>query len=100
MKSRRRRARKRRLVPPQCLDLILRPCQVFPMTTVEQLIEKTRALPLPLQIEALHYVDHLTEKQSEADIEWSRFSLETTLRGMENEVWPEYQAGDYSEKWQ
>ncbi len=89
-------------LPPalRCLDLIPLPCQVFRMTTVEQLIEKARALPPPLQIEALHYVDYLTGKQRDADIEWSRFSLEMALRGMENEVWPEYQTGDYSEKWQ
>ena len=69
------------------------------MTIVEKLSEKAQALPPDLQMEALRYVDYLTRRPSEDDLAWSRFSLETALRGMEVESWPEYQVSDYLEKW-
>jgi predicted transcriptional regulator len=48
------------------------------MSTVEQIAEKTRALPAPLQEEALHYIDYLIARQTqhaEASA-WARFSAE------------------------
>ncbi len=53
-------------------------CNVFRMSTVELIAQKTRALPAELQQEALHYVDYLLTRQAEITEarEWPRFSAE------------------------
>ena len=46
------------------------------MSTVEQIAEKAKALPEPLQTEALHFVNYLlTIKDAKAEAaDWSAFS--------------------------
>ena len=69
------------------------------MTTLEKLVEKVKALEPAYQMEALHFVDFLSQKQSADDVDWSRASLGLALRGTENEDWPDYKDTDYLEKW-
>ncbi len=70
------------------------------MSTVENLVEKVRTINPALQLEVLHYVDYLSVRQSGEDVQESRLSLAMALRGMEDEVWPDYKDEDYLEKWQ
>ena len=48
------------------------------MSTVDQIAQKTSALPAALQAEALHYVDYLLARQSQVveASDWTRFSAE------------------------
>ena len=48
------------------------------MSTVEQIAEKAKALPEPMQTEALHFVNYLLSiKDARADAaQWSAFSAE------------------------
>ena len=66
------------------------------MSTAEMIYEKAKALPEPLQAEALHYVDYLLAHQAdsgEETAEWGRFSAQNLARAYgENE--PEYTKAD------
>ena len=53
------------------------------MSTAELIYEKAKALPEPLQTEALHYVDYLLARRENGDdeaAEWARFSAQQLSR--------------------
>jgi len=66
------------------------------MSTAELIYEKAKALPEPLQTEALHYVDYLLARREDGDdeaAEWARFSAQQFNRAYgDNE--PEYTVDD------
>jgi len=70
------------------------------MRAAERIYEKVSALPERLQLQLLDLVEHLTSRLREEDTNWSRLSLNTALRGLEEEPWPEYSEEDFKEKWQ
>jgi len=70
------------------------------MRAAERIYEKVSALPERLQLQLLDLVEHLTSRLREEDTNWSRLSLNTALRGLEEELWPEYSEEDFKEKWQ
>ncbi len=64
------------------------------MAIAEQIHERARSLPKPIQIRVLNFVELLAQKaevgkQNEVekltDREWSEMSLEMAMRGMEDE---------------
>ncbi len=69
------------------------------MTTVERIYEQVQSLPEPLQQEVLDFVEYLAHKLRREDTQWSQFSLQAALRGLEDEVWPEYTEAALKEKW-
>ena len=74
------------------------------MIVTEQITDRLQKLPPPLQREVLDFIEFLTQKvaQGEAvteDFEWTRFSLEQAMEGLEGED-TEYTEADVKEKWQ
>lgn len=56
------------------------------MTVAENIIERVRLLPEPLQAEVLDFVEFLANKADTEEREaWSRFSLAQAFRDMESE---------------
>ena len=57
------------------------------MDIVERIIEKLKSIPESAQAEVLDFVEYLKSKKSgkEEDSEWSRFSLDSVMRGIEEE---------------
>ena len=70
------------------------------MKTAEVIYQKVKALPEASQGEVLDFVDYLTQKLRREDATWSEMSLSNTLRGMENDVWPDYDEKELKEHWQ
>ena len=72
------------------------------MQITEQIHTTVQKLPEPFQIEALDFIEYLLMKserntvqqtiQNESD--WSMFSLNSAMRGMENEETPAYSVED------
>jgi len=69
------------------------------MDLVERIIEELKSIPESDQAEVLDFVEYLKSKKSrkEEDSEWSRFSLASAMRGIEEEVSP-YAVNDIKEK--
>ena len=67
------------------------------MKTVDRIYEETRALPETVQREVLNFVEYLAHELQNAG--WSELSVTAALRGLEDEVWPEYRYEDMKEKW-
>ena len=56
------------------------------MSLAEKIMEKVKLLPEDKQSEILDFIDFLSEKTKEEERkEWSQFSLETAMRGLETE---------------
>jgi len=55
------------------------------MSLVEKIVEKVKSLPQDKQIEILDFVDFLSRKVEEEERFWSKFSLESAMRGLESE---------------
>jgi hypothetical protein len=70
------------------------------MKTAEVIYQKVKALPEASQGEVLDFVDYLTQKLRREDATWSEMSLSNALRGMENDVWPDYDEKELKEHWQ
>ena len=70
------------------------------MNVADVVYGKVKSLPEASQREVLDFVDYLSQKLRAEDADWSRSSLATALRGMENEDWPEYRDEDLKEHWQ
>ena len=70
------------------------------MNVADVVYDKVKSLPEASQREVLDFVDYVSQKLRAEDADWSRSSLATALRGMENEDWPEYPDGDLKEHWQ
>ncbi len=75
------------------------------MSTVELITTKVQQLPEAFQREVLDFVEFLRTRAEEEDarteeLEWSRFSMEQAIRGMEDDEFPEYTEDDLKERWQ
>ncbi len=56
------------------------------MGVADRIIEKVKSLPEEKQTEVLDFVDFLEKKiKEEENRGWSKFSLESAMRGMEDE---------------
>ena len=74
------------------------------MNTVEKIIEHLKTMPDSERNEVLDFVEYLKSsarrrKQNEEDSQWGRFSLESAMRGIEEEPSP-YGMEDIKEKFQ
>ncbi len=60
------------------------------MDIVERIIEELKSIPESAQSEVLDFVEYLKSKKSrkEEDSEWPRFSLDSAMRGIEEEPSP------------
>ncbi len=69
------------------------------MDIVERIIEELKSIPESAQTEVLDFVEYLKSKKrrKEEDSEWSRFSLDSSMRGIEEEPSP-YGIKDIKEK--
>jgi hypothetical protein len=73
--------------------------------TIEQIIQaKIGILPESKQAEVLIFLNSLIENQTEIDArqenaEWSQFSLEQAMQGLEDDLLPEYTEQDLKKKW-
>ncbi len=67
------------------------------MGVADRIIEKVKSLPEEKQTEVLDFVDFLEKKiKEEENRGWSKFSLESAMRGMEDEETP-YTLNDLKE---
>ena len=56
------------------------------MSLAEKIIEKVKSLPEDKQAEILDFIDFLSKKINEEERkQWSQFSLEEAMRGLETE---------------
>jgi hypothetical protein len=73
--------------------------------SIKQIIQdKIDILSEEKQTEVLTFLNSLIESQNEYDLqqdnnEWSHFSLEQAMRGLEDDNLPEYTEEDLKEKW-
>ena len=60
------------------------------MDIVERILEQVKSMPELDQTEVLDFVEYLKSKKGreEEDSEWSRFSLDSSMRGIEEEPSP------------
>jgi hypothetical protein len=65
----------------------------------EVICGKVRTLPEPEQMEVLSFVDYLFYKSRQEEQSWMDMSLRAALRGLEDEVWPDYDVQDLQERW-
>lgn len=75
------------------------------MIVTEQIADRLRKLPPPLQREVLDFIEFLAQKaaQGEAageEAEWAKFSLAQAMAGLEDEDSPAYSEADLKERWQ
>jgi hypothetical protein len=70
------------------------------MDIVERIIEELKSIPQSAQAEVLDFVEYLKSKQrqKEEDSEWLQFSLNSAMRGIEEEPSP-YGIKDIKEKY-
>ena len=61
---------------------------------VDRLQERIKLLPPSLQEEVLDFVEYLLAKTEREREEWMSFSLQSAMRGMEDEEIPEYSLED------
>jgi len=69
------------------------------MAVVDTIQDKVKLLPEPIQHEVLDFVNYLLYKSRPEDVLWSKLSLTSALRGLEDEEWPEYNMQDLKERW-
>jgi hypothetical protein len=74
------------------------------MSIVEQIQMRASQLPEQLQAQVLDYLEFLSAKHAEQeerqeDAEWSGFSLNVAMRGMEDEDMSGYECVKFVEKW-
>lgn len=69
------------------------------MDIVERILEEVKSMPELDQTEVLDFVEYLKSKKGRKneDTEWSRFSLDSAMRGVEEEPSP-YGAKDIKER--
>jgi hypothetical protein len=60
------------------------------MDIVERILEEVKSMPELDKTEVLEFVEYLKSKKGrkEEDSEWSRFSLDSAMRGIEEEPSP------------
>jgi len=74
------------------------------MIVAEEITEKIAKLPVSIQVEVLDFVEFVAKKNQLREVEsenenWSNFSLNQAMTGMENEDFPEYSEADLKEVW-
>lgn len=69
------------------------------MSTVDRIHEQVQHLPESAQQTVLDFVEQLARQLRQEDYDWASWSLQVAVRGMENDVWPEYGEMDFKEKW-
>jgi hypothetical protein len=67
------------------------------MAIADQIRAIVLDLPPETQQEALAYIEFLQKQSTEVD-DWHVFSLESAMRGMEEEPMPEYTISDIKER--
>ncbi|AEH44521.1 hypothetical protein Thein_0641 [Thermodesulfatator indicus DSM 15286] len=69
------------------------------MSLAEKIIERVKSLPEDKQSEILDFIEFLSKKVNEEERkQWSQFSLETAMRGLETEE-SLYSLDDIKEKY-
>lgn len=60
------------------------------MTTVEKILDHLKSMPESAQAEVLDFVEYLRSKESRngEDYEWTQYSLDSAMRGIEEEPSP------------
>lgn len=72
---------------------------------VREKINKTvEKLPISVQLEVLNFVEFVAQKAEQQGLEkeseqWTEFSLNQAMKGLENEEISEYTEADLKEKW-
>ena len=69
------------------------------VNTAELIYERSKALPAKQQEQVLNFVESLGHEKVHAQDDWSRLSLATALRGMEDDAWPAYSDTQLVEDW-
>lgn len=74
------------------------------MIVAEKIARKLENLPISVQVEVLDFVEFVAKKNQLREVEsensnWSEFSLNQAMKGMENEDFPEYSEADLKEVW-
>ncbi|MBC8265290.1 MAG: hypothetical protein H8E47_14350 [Anaerolineales bacterium] len=69
------------------------------MAIADLIQDKVNWLSEPTQLEVLDFVDYLLYKSRQEDVLWSKLSLTSALRGLEDEEWPDYDDQDLKERW-
>lgn len=61
--------------------------------------QKVKSLPASEQTEVLRFVDYMLYRSSQEDRTWMELAIREALRGIEDDVWPDYDAKDLQEDW-
>ncbi len=69
------------------------------MAVVDVIYERVKSFPEARQKQVLDFVDYLLYKSGQEDRSWMEMSLRSALRGLEDEVWPDYGVEDLREQW-
>ena len=69
------------------------------MSIADRINAQIQALPEHMQAEVLDFVEYLSHKFRQEDLDWSELSMRCALRGMEDEEGPEYSEDDCTERW-
>lgn len=69
------------------------------MAIADLIQDKVNWLSEPTQLEVLDFVDYLLYKSRQEDVLWSKLSLTSALRGLEDEEWPDYDDQALKERW-
>jgi len=69
------------------------------MAVADVIYEKVKSFPKARQEQVLDFVDYLFYKSGQEDRLWMEMSLRLALRGLEDEVWPDYGIEDLREQW-
>lgn len=70
------------------------------MVVIEEINHRVQKLPEPLRAEVLHFVDYLLARTHDRreDTMWSGMSLQSAMRGGEDEGGPDYSEADLTER--
>ena len=69
------------------------------MSIADKIYKELKLLPEDKQAKVLNFIKHLSEKQTEEEIEqWNEFSLSSALEGIEDDE-VEYTLNDIKEKY-
>ena len=69
------------------------------MAVADLIYDKVKSFPEARQNQVLDFVDYLFYKSGQEDRLWMEMSLCLALRGLEDEVWPDYGIEDLREQW-
>ena len=72
------------------------------MKTIERINKKIRRLPESSQQEVLDFVEFIFSKSAKREAEiniedWNKFSLNNAMRGLEDDIIPDYSISDLKE---